>query len=227
MGRLHREQNPLCPEWGASTSPCVLKAGVETLCTPFPGGQENISGCVSPGVRSISLSDRPPPFSFSAFHSWNNRPGQFLWAPPHSLPKTKTVLNPDDQACSHFVWYVASAWGWGGGGRDACFQFMLGLPASRGAGAGAEKAPRSGEPRTTRFQDREQDHSSGSEASLGGTSQWILGQAQSHSPRHPSLFATLWTSDFPLYSIWLLLFFNEVRLKNPSAWACLPRFEGN
>lgn len=60
MGRLHREQNPLCPEWGASTSPCVLKAGAETLCTPFPGGQENISGCVSPGVRSISLSDRPP-----------------------------------------------------------------------------------------------------------------------------------------------------------------------
>lgn len=38
----------------------------------------------------------------------------------------------------------------------------------------------------------------------------------------PHLLAMLWSLDFPLYSIWLLLFFNEVRLKiHLSGPACL------
>ena len=93
---------------------------------------------------------------------------------------------------------------------SACqLQGEQGLREKRLQGAESPELPdfKRGERRTT---------SSGSEASPGGTSQRILGQAspQPFIPPAPLyLLATLWTSDFPLYSVWLLLIFNEVRLK--------------
>lgn len=78
---------------------------------PVPGGQK-ISPAVVPQVFALS-----PPLPPSPFHSWNNVPASSFGLLHIPCQKQKPFLTPDDQACSRVVWYVASAWGGGGGAR--------------------------------------------------------------------------------------------------------------
>lgn len=180
------------------------------------GTEKHLGPRFSRCLLRLSLpSRRPLLLSLSPFHCWNNCPGQFLWAPPHSRPKPKTILNPHDQACSRFVWYVASARA-GVGGMHAS-NLYSGMPASRGAGGG----PRSGEPRTTGFQGRARGR--GKDRQLGVPrprarqdfrSAQALALHRLSTPRPLLVSHIVWILDFTLYSVWLLLFFNEVSLKS-------------
>lgn len=84
-----REQGSICPELGyVHIPPLCFK---NFACHPL--GNRKLPLAVVPQVF-VHLPLPTAPIFPSVFHAWNNRPGQFLWAPPPSLPKTKTILNP-------------------------------------------------------------------------------------------------------------------------------------
>lgn len=135
--------------------PCVLK----TLHV-IPWGTENHLWLLSPRCLPISLS---PPL---VFPSLSFIPGTIVQASSSGLlrlpcQKQKPFLTPDDQACSRFVWYVASAWVWLGGKCMlpiyiwcASFQGEQRLGEKRLQGAGS--------PQTIRFPERrKKDHKLG------------------------------------------------------------------
>lgn len=133
--------------------------------------------------------------------------------------KQKPFLTPDDQACSRFVWYVASAWGLGllgvGGMHASNLYSACQLQGEQELG---EKKQKSFKERGAQNHQISREERGGPQAQgqLRGQETAGSGSGQAlalHTPCPPYLLASLWTSDFPLYSLWLLLFFNEVRLK--------------
>lgn len=126
----------LSPQSGVhSHPPCVLKMCKNSAHLSL--GDRNTSLAAVPQVSvGLVLPRRLPLFFFlSPFHSSNNRPGQSFGLLHIPCQKQKSFLTPDDQACSRSVWYVASAWSWGGMHASNLYS---GMPAS---GAGGENAP--------------------------------------------------------------------------------------
>lgn len=149
-----RKLKPLCPEWGPSMSPLRFKDWYKDSLPAGPWGTEKHPQLWFP--RCSLCLPYPPPPPPSPFHSWNNVRASSFGLLHIPCQKQKPFLTPDDQACSRFVWYVASAWGWGGGwGGTHASNLYSRMPASRGAKAGGKKRPQGARsPESPRFQER-------------------------------------------------------------------------